>query len=117
MNQGASGSGSSSQKSDCEGSTSEDLERSLDDESFKGVFTNALQHSLFIYKNNNLVTENPPQNISSVSKTMAEKISEAVIDVVNECQVSVEEQLTLELLTIEVYLLLPCQTSHFDSPW
>ena len=90
MNQGASG--SSSQKSDCKGSTSEDLERSLDDESFKGEFTNALQHSLFIYKNNNLITENPPQNISSVSKTMAEKISEAVIDVVNECRVSVEEQ-------------------------
>ena len=64
LNQGASGSASSSQKSDCEGSTSEDLERSLDDESFKGKFTNALQHSLFIYKNNNLNTENPPQNIS-----------------------------------------------------
>ena len=73
MNQGASV--SSSQKSDCEGSKSEDLERSFDDESFKGEFTNALRHSLFIYKNNNLITENPPQNISSISKTMAEKIS------------------------------------------
>ena len=71
------------------------LTGSLDDESFKGEFTNALQHSLFIYKNNNLIKENPPQNISSVSKTMAEKTSEAVIDVVNECQVSVEEQLIL----------------------
>ena len=75
MNQGVSGSGSSSQKSDCEGSTSEDLETSLDDKIFKGEFTNTLQHSLFIYKNNNLITENSPQNISSVSKTMAEKIS------------------------------------------
>ena len=100
MNQGASGSGSSSQKSDCEGSTSEDLERNLDDESFKGEFTNALQHSIFIYKNNNLITENPPQNISSISKTMAEKISEAVIDVVNECQVSVEEQLIFIIFSI-----------------
>ena len=92
MNQGASGSASSSQKSDCEGSTSEDLGRSLDDETFKGEFTNALQHSLFINKNNNLITENPPQNICSVSKMMSEKISEAVIDVVNESQLSVKEQ-------------------------
>ena len=50
MNQGASGSGNSSQKFDCEGSASEDLERSLDDKSFKGEFTTALQHSLFIYE-------------------------------------------------------------------
>ena len=46
------------------------------------------------------MTENPPQNISSVSKTMSEKISEAVIDVVNECQVSVEEQLIFIIFII-----------------
>ena len=78
----------------------ENLERSLDDESLKGEFTNALQHSLFISKNNNIITENPPQNISSISKTMAEKISEAVIDVVNECQESVEEQVIFIIFSI-----------------
>ena len=61
-------------------------------------------HSLFIYKNNNLITENPPQNISSVSKTMAEKISEAVIDVVNEWKMWKNNKYYLMKVTLKEHL-------------
>lgn len=51
----------------------EDLgERSFLDEIFKGEFTNALLVAESIYKERNLLTNNPSETISSVSLAMAE---------------------------------------------
>ncbi|KYM98426.1 hypothetical protein ALC62_10866 [Cyphomyrmex costatus] len=80
-------------------STSEELseieERSFSNENFKGEFTNALLAAESIYKERNLLTNKPPKKISSVSLAMAEQISKATLNVLNECIVIADEELIL----------------------
>jgi hypothetical protein len=70
-------------------------ERSLLDENFKGEFTNALLAANCIYKKQNLLTNNPPEKMSSVSLAMADEISKATINVLNEGVIVMEEELIL----------------------
>ncbi|XP_011702627.1 PREDICTED: uncharacterized protein LOC105458780 [Wasmannia auropunctata] len=80
-------------------STSQELsdieERSFLNENFKGEFTNALLIAKSIYEERNLLTNKPPEKISSVSLAMAEEISKATINVLNEHIVIVDEELIL----------------------
>lgn len=80
-------------------STSEELseieERSFLNEHFKGEFTNALLAAKSIYEEQNLLTNEPPDKISSVSLAMAEEISKATINVLNESVVVADEELIL----------------------
>lgn len=84
-----------------EPSTSEPMDvelletRSFKDDNFKGEFTNALVYANSIYKKVGLLTQKPPANISSVSMAMAESISNAVIDILNDSFVTTEEDLIL----------------------
>lgn len=85
---------------DARPSTSQELpvdltERSLLDDVFKGEFTNALLAANAIYEEQNLLTKNPPQKISSVSLAMAHEISKATINIINDCIISTEEELIL----------------------
>jgi len=84
---------------DAEPSTSQELsdieERSFLNENFKGEFTNALLVAKSIYEEQNLLTNTPPEKISSVSLAMAEEISKATINILNECIVIVDEELIL----------------------
>lgn len=84
-------------KKDAGPSTSRELdmdlvERSFLDENFKGEFTNATNS---IYEKENLLTNKPPEKISSVSLAMAEEISKATINVLNESIVTTEEELIM----------------------
>lgn len=69
--------------------------RSFIDENFKGEFTNALSYAKSIYESHELLTKNPPEKISSVSMAMADTISSAVIDILNDNYVMTEEDLIL----------------------
>ena len=61
------------------------------------------------WKANNLVTETiTPQASPRILLGKPDDSKRLIVDY---------RRLTLELPTIEVYLLLPCQTSHFDPPW
>lgn len=84
-----------------EGSSKSDSEtvdihsRSFIDEDFKGEFTNALSYANSIYESHGLLTKNPPAKITSVSMAMADTISSAVIDILNDNYVMTEEDLIL----------------------
>ena len=67
-------------------STSQNLdidfgERSFVDAHFKGEFMNAFLAARCIYEEHNLLTNKPPEKISSVSLAMAVEISKATINV------------------------------------
>lgn len=86
-------------KKDAGPSTSEELsdieKKTFLKENFKGEFTNALLAPNSIYKERNSLTDKPPKRISSVSLSMAEEISKAIINVLNECIVIADEDLIL----------------------
>lgn len=70
-------------------------ETSFENEGFKGEFTNALLYANSIYDNHGLLTKEPPAKISSVSMAMADSISNAVIDILNDSYVTTEDDLIL----------------------
>ena len=81
-------------------STSQNLDidfggRSFVDEHFKGEFMNTLLAARCIYKEHNLLSNKPPEIISSVSLAMAVEISKATINVLKKGIVSMEEELVL----------------------
>lgn len=77
-------------------STSKEAARkSLTYEAFKGEFTNAIWYALSIYESHGLITTAPPGIMSSVSLPMGEKIRAAVLDIINEYDIAVEEDLIL----------------------
>lgn len=82
-------------------STSQDVtdmdfgERSFLDEHFKGDFTNALIAAKSIYEEQGLLTDKPPERITSVSLAMAKEISKITINVLNENIVITDEELIL----------------------
>lgn len=79
-----------------QGVTDMDLgERSFLDEHFKGEFTNALIAANSIYEEQGLLTDEPPERITSVSLAMAEEISKVTINVLNEGIVVTDEELIL----------------------
>lgn len=70
-------------------------ERSFMDDNFKGEFTNALLYANQMYEEQNLLTKEPPEKITSVSIAMAKEIHKAIINVLNDGYVTTEEELIL----------------------
>lgn len=69
--------------------------RSLQDEDVKGELTNALKYCNSLLQENNLLTNAPPEKISSVSIVMGEVIYDKIIDIIGENKVVVDEELIL----------------------
>jgi len=69
--------------------------RSFLDEHFKGEFTNALIAAKSFYEEQGLLTDKPLERITFVSLAMAEEISKATKNVLNESIVTTDEELIL----------------------
>jgi len=69
--------------------------RSLHDENCKGELTNALKYCNSLLQEKDLLTENPPEKISSVSMAMGEVIHDTIINILGERKVVTEEELIL----------------------
>lgn len=70
-------------------------ERYFMNEDFKGEFINALLYKNSIYESHDILTKEPPAKISSVSMAMADSISNAVRDILNDSYMMTEEDLIL----------------------
>ena len=98
-------------------STSQNLvidfgEKSFVEEHFKGEFKNAFLAARCIYEDHNLLTDKPPEKISSVSLAIADEINKVRINVLNKGIVSTEEKLILfdesdnERVFMEVHFIM-----------
>lgn len=73
----------------------EEYERSLEDELCKGELTNALKYCYSLLQEKNLLTDKPPDKISSVSVVMGKVIFENIIDMLGERKVVTEDDLIM----------------------
>lgn len=69
--------------------------RSLDNEDCKGELTNALKYCNSLLQQNDLITEKPPEKISSVSVAIGEVMYEEIINILGERKIVTEDELIL----------------------
>ncbi|XP_071652218.1 uncharacterized protein [Temnothorax longispinosus] len=73
----------------------DERKRLLKDEDFKGELTNALKYCNSLLQAKDLLTDTPPDKISSVSVAMGEVICEKIINILANRQIVIEEDLIL----------------------
>lgn len=73
----------------------EEREKLLQTEDFKGELTNAVKYCNSLLEAEHLLTDTPPDKISSVSVVMGEVIFEEIVNILGDRKIIVEDDLIL----------------------
>ncbi|KAL1493936.1 hypothetical protein ABEB36_009616 [Hypothenemus hampei] len=82
-------------KTHVDAGSSSSHERSFENNDFKGEFTNAFGIVKEMLEKQNLLISNPPTQITSVSHAMAKELYDAIINVLNEYEIIVDDDLIM----------------------